>query len=148
MGEVTSVSEVEAHESVAGLEACHQDCHVGLCSRMRLHVSIFCLKNLTEPVDRKLLDLVDYFAAAIVSCSRISLCIFVGADGSERLKYLLAYVVLRSDEFYSRLLSVLFLFNEVENLKVLFHMFRFIKDKSTHFFFFYEIKSDSSYLCV
>ena len=80
MGEVTSMREVKSHEGVSRLEAGHKHCHVGLRARMRLNVCIFGFKYLTESVDRKLLYLVNYLAAAIVSCSRISLCIFVGAD--------------------------------------------------------------------
>ena len=80
MCEVSAVRKVKTHECLARSEACHHDCHVGLRSRMRLHVCILCLEQFAKSVDGELLDLVNHLASAVISCSRITLCILVCAD--------------------------------------------------------------------
>jgi 2-methylisocitrate lyase-like PEP mutase family enzyme len=60
---------------------------------VRLNVGIFSVIDLAETVDRKLLDLVDDLAAAIVPLARVALRVLVGAYGPHRLKHVVAYVV-------------------------------------------------------
>ena len=111
---------------------------------MRLYVCILGFKYLTKSVDCKLLDLVYDFASAIISGTRISFCVFVGADGAKGLQYLVGNVVFRCNEFNSRGLSVFLFLYQIKNLKILFHVSSFIEYKNSHFFVFYEIKKLSS----
>jgi hypothetical protein len=77
---MSAMSQIQSHESVSRLEASHEYCHIGLCSGMRLDIGILSLVELAESVDGQLLYLIYDLATSIVSCSRVSLCIFVGAD--------------------------------------------------------------------
>ena len=88
---------------------------------MRLYVCVFCTIYFAEAIDSYLLDLVYYFTSAIIAFSRISLSVFVCADGSHSLHDLVADIVFRSYEFKSLRLSFLFLFDKIKNLKILFH---------------------------
>ena len=98
VSQVASMRQVKSHESVAGLQACHQNCHVGLRPGMRLYVCVFGLEKLAESLYGKLLYLVDHFTTSVISRSRISLRVFVGTYRTESIEHLLADVVFRCYE--------------------------------------------------
>ena len=62
MAEVAAVAEVEADKFIARLQACHEDCHVGLRATMGLHIGIFCTEKTFHTFTGKLFYLVDHLA--------------------------------------------------------------------------------------
>ena len=65
-----AVGEVHSHERVARLEHCHINRHVRRRSAMRLDISVLGAVELLHPVNRKLLNLINNLASAIVSFTR------------------------------------------------------------------------------
>ena len=122
MRQVAAVGQVEPHEGIARLEAGEEHGHVGLGAGVRLHVGVLGVEKLAQAVDGQLLDLVDDFAATVVTRSGIAFCVFVGTHAAERLQHLFAHEVFRSNEFDAFALPLFFLADQVGNLDVLFHM--------------------------
>ena len=121
VGEVTAVSEVEAHKGVTGLEAGHEYCHIGLGAGVGLHIRILGIEEFLEAVDSKLFDLVDDLAAAVIPCARITLCILVGANAAKSLEHLFADKILGSDELDTFGLTLFLFPQQVGNFNILFH---------------------------
>ena len=119
--EVPALREVESHEFVAGFEACHEYSHIGLCSRVRLHVDPLCTEDFFEPFYGEVLAFVYNFTPAVVTFAGVALGIFVGEARPHGLHYLVADKVLGSDEFDSFQLTLMFAFDNVENGIVSFH---------------------------
>ncbi len=122
VGKVTAHGEVETHEGVAGFEDGHGDCHVGLGAGVRLDVCPAGTIYLFQPVDGQLFNLVYHHAPAIVAFARIPFGIFVRADRTHGLHYLVGNVILGCDEFESALLAGALFPDQVENLKIFFHI--------------------------
>jgi hypothetical protein len=121
VGKVPSAVEIQAHEGVAGFQARKVNGSVGLCPGVRLDIRIFAVEELAKPVDGELLHLVYDFAASIVAVSRITFRVFVGEYRTERVKYIIAHEVFRSDEFDAVSLAFLLLLYKFRDLKILFH---------------------------
>ena len=51
VAQMASVAQVHAHKLVAGLQARHEDCHISLCSAMRLNVCPFGTKKFLGSFD-------------------------------------------------------------------------------------------------
>ena len=64
----------------------------------------------------QILDLVNYLASAVVPFSRVSLRIFVGADGTHGLEDIVAHIILRRNQFKSGRLPFLLIPNQIEDL--------------------------------
>ena len=69
-----------------GCERRHVDGHVGLRARVRLDVRVLGAEQLLRAVDRRLLDLVDDLAAAVVAPARIALGVLVRRHRADRLE--------------------------------------------------------------
>ena len=98
MGQVSPLGKVQSHKGIARLQAGHDDGHVRLGARMRLHVGIFRVIQLAEPVDGQLLNLVHHLTPTIVAFARIAFRIFIG------------------DEFQSGRLPLFLFLDKVKNL--------------------------------
>ncbi len=77
VAEVSAVAEVEADEFVAGLEACHEYCHICLSARVRLYIGVLSSEELLYAADSEVFNLVDYLAAAIIAFSGVAFGILV-----------------------------------------------------------------------
>ena len=75
---------------------------------MRLHVGVIGAEQLLGAVDGQLLDLVDVFAATVVTLARITFGIFVGQAAALSLHHALAGVVLRGDQLDVIFLTLIF----------------------------------------
>lgn len=113
---------VEAHESIARFQACHENSHIGLCAGVRLHIGILGIEKLADPVNGQLLDLVHHFATAIITCLRITFGILVRADRSQSRKDLVGNEIFRSDKLQTIALTLLLFLNQIQNLNILFHI--------------------------
>ena len=113
--QVTAVSEVQAHESVARFHHSHEHSHVGLGTRVRLHVGIFGAKELLEAFDGKRFSFVHHLTATVVAVSGVSFGIFVCKARTHGLHNLVANKVFRCDKFDAFFLALVFAFNNVEN---------------------------------
>lgn len=89
---------------------------------MRLDVGIFCVIDLAEPVNGDLLYLVNDLTSAVISLARITFCVLVCADGAHGFKNMVTHIVLRGNKFQSGSLPVLFVSDQIEYLKILFHI--------------------------
>ena len=116
------MSQVQAHELVAGLEACHEHGHVGLCARVGLDVGILGAEQLLDAVDGQVLGLVDTLAAAIVAVAGIALGIFVGQAAAHGLHHLLAHEVLAGDQLDAVQLALMLFLDDVKQYFVSFHV--------------------------
>ena len=93
MGQVSALGKIQSHKGIARLQAGHDDGHVGLGARMRLHIGIFRIIQLAEPVDGQLLNLVHHLTPTIVAFARIAFRIFIGADAAHGFQYLIAHII-------------------------------------------------------
>ena len=82
MGQVAAVGQIHADDRVAGLEQRHIGGEVGLRAGMRLHIGIFCAKELLGAVDGDLLDDVGIFTAAVVAFAGVALGVFIGQNAA------------------------------------------------------------------
>ena len=116
------MSEIKTHESVAGLEACHEDSHIGLGTRVGLHIGILGSEKLFQTVLSKCFSLINHLAAAIVAVTGVSFGILVGQTGAHGLHHLGRNEVLAGDEFNALLLTLMFTVDNVENDVVALHI--------------------------
>ena len=122
VGKVSAHREVEAHEGIPGFEDSHRDGHVCLCAGMGLHVCPAGTVELLGTLDGDGLALVHHLASAVVALAGIALGVFVGHHAAHGLQDLVGNVVLRRNEFQAVLLTGALLADQVENLKIFFHM--------------------------
>ena len=158
MRKVTAVGEIQTHKCISRLETSHKHRHICLRTRVRLHICILCIKELAYSVYCKLLNLVHHFTTAIIPCSGITLRIFVGAYGAERLQHLITYKILRSYKLYAIHLTIFLFLKKFSNFQILFHISCNIIRKSDyptlHVRIIYkysqsiQIKSIFSYICI
>ena len=94
VGKMAAVTQVESHKAVTRFQAGELHGHIGLRSRMRLHICILRSVNLLEAVDCELLDLVHNLTTSIISCSGITLGILVCANRAKCLKHLVTDIIL------------------------------------------------------
>ena len=127
MREVATVIQVHTHEGITGLQYGKQYGGVSLSTGVRLHVSILCTEQFADTVDGKLLHLIYYLTAAIVTVSGITLGVFVGQITAHSLHDLIADEVLRRNQFNTFQLTLMLFLNELKNRIVSFHcLFSFI----------------------
>ena len=88
VAQMAAVVEIHAHEGIAGFEYRHEHGHIGLRTRVGLHVDVFGIEELLEAFAGYGLGLVDHLTAAVVAVSRIALGIFVGQAGAHGLHHL------------------------------------------------------------
>src|SRR5574344_985461 len=117
------MSEVEAHECVAGLQYSKQNGSVCLCARVWLHVGILSSEEFAYTVDGELLHLVNHTASAIVALARITLGILVGEVRTHSLHHLVTDKILRSNQFHAFQLALVLFLDKVKNLLISFHFF-------------------------
>ena len=98
VGQVTAVIEAHAHDGVAGLGQRHEHGGIGLRTRVRLHVGVFAVEQLTGAGNGQLLGDVDMLAAAVVALGRVAFGVLVGEDRALRRHYGRAGIVFRGDE--------------------------------------------------
>ena len=115
------MSQIEAHELVTRLEACHEDSHVGLSARVGLYVNVLSTEDLFEALDGEILALVNTLATTVVAVSRITLGILVGQATAHGLHDLFTDEVLTGNEFNAVLLTQMFALDNVKNRFVSFH---------------------------
>ncbi len=119
MGQVTTVSQIHAHQSVTGLQQSHLNSHVGLSAGVGLHVDIGAVEDLLGALDGDVLNNVHLLAAAVVAGTGITLGILVGQSGALSHLNGLAGEVLGSDQLNVSLLTVDFTLNGGSDLGVL-----------------------------
>ncbi len=78
MGKMAAMVEVHTHKGVARLETCHENCHIGLCAGMRLHIGIFRPEKLLQTILSKGLRFVNHLATAIIAVAGITFGVLVG----------------------------------------------------------------------
>ena len=78
--EMASFGQAQAQDAVTRLHEGKVGGHVGVRTRVRLHVRVFGAKELLRPVDSEPLDLIDELAAAVITLAGIPLSILVGQD--------------------------------------------------------------------
>ena len=109
VGQVTAGVEGHAEDLVAGLTDGHGDSHVSLCAGMGLDVGIVAAEKLLGSLDGEGLELVDDFAAAVVTLARITFGIFIGEDRAHGQDDGLGNDVFRGDQFDVATLSLILL---------------------------------------
>ena len=112
---------VQSHECVAGLQHSEQYGSIGLCSRVRLNIGILCTEDFLYALDGKVLYDIYHLATAIVTFARESLSILVGKVRTHSVHYLFTHKVLGSNQLHTFQLTLMFSFDQVENLLVFFH---------------------------
>jgi hypothetical protein len=64
------MGKIETHDGIAGLEDCRVCRLIRLRAGMRLHVDVFGAEQLLRTVARDLFNLIDEFAAAVITLTR------------------------------------------------------------------------------
>ena len=111
MGQMTAVGQIHAQHCIAIFEDCLVYSSISVGTGMRLHVSMFCTKDLLGTIYRHLFYFVYEFASAIVSLSRVAFCILVGQRASHSFHDLIIYKVLGCDHFDFGFLTIDFTFH-------------------------------------
>ena len=78
MRKVTTVVEIQSHESIARFENSEQNGSISLCSRVRLNIGILSTEDFLDTLDGKVLYDINNLATAIVTFARETFCILVG----------------------------------------------------------------------
>ena len=105
---MAALIERHAEELVARLQQRHEHGLVGLRARVRLHVGEGAVEEFPGALDRQVLGLVHFLAAAVVAATRIAFGIFVGQYRARRLEHGPGNDVLRRDQFDQLALAVQF----------------------------------------
>jgi hypothetical protein len=105
---VAALVELHAHDDVARLDEAEVHAHVRLRAGVRLHVGVRHAEQRLCPIDRERLDLVDEFAAAVITAARIALGVLVGKHRTDGLEHGVRSEVLRGDHLERVPLAVLF----------------------------------------
>ena len=96
MSKMTSLRQIESHKCISRFKYSHHNCHIGLCSGMRLDIGILGIINLAQSVNSQLLNLINHLATAIISLSGVTFCIFVGTYRPHCFHNLSGDIVFRS----------------------------------------------------
>src|SRR5207245_1959490 len=118
VGQVPALRERERHDAVAGTEEREVGRHVRLRPGVRLHVRMLGAEQRLRPVDRKLLDLVDDLAAAVIAFVRQPLRVLVGERGTLRLQHRLGDEVLAGDQLQPLRLPLRLFADEARDLGI------------------------------
>ena len=118
---MAAVRQIEAHERIAGFQHGEENGHVGLCAGVGLYVGVLGAVQFANTFDGKVLDLIHHLTTAVVTCGRITLRILVGQYGAHGLHHLVADKIFRRDQLDAVHLTVPFLRNEVEYLRISLH---------------------------
>ena len=90
---------VETEERIPRIEDCQKDSGVGLRPGMRLDVSPFSPKEVLDTFDGDGFALVHHLATAVVAFAGITLGVLVSQATAHCLHHLIAYKILRSNQF-------------------------------------------------
>ena len=101
-------AEVQAHESVAGIEQRQEHGLVHLAAGIGLDIGEAGAEQLLGALDRQGLDHIDKFAAAIIALAGIAFGIFVGQDRALGFQHRFGDDVLGSDQLDLVLLALQF----------------------------------------
>ncbi len=85
--QMAAVVEAQRENRVAGLQNGHVDGHVRRRPRVGLHVRVLGAEELLRAIDRKLFDLIDDLAPAVVALAGIPLRVLVGRHGAHGLEH-------------------------------------------------------------
>ena len=116
---MAALVEGETHDGVAALQERVVDRHVGLSAGMRLHVGVFGAEEGLGAFARKLLDLVDDLAAAVVAPSGIALRVLGGEHRADRLQHGERGVALGGNQLQVRARALLLVVDERCDLGIL-----------------------------
>ena len=122
MREVTAVVKIHSHEGVARFQHSQQNGCVGLGTRVRLNVGIFCSEEFFHTFNSKCFHLVNHLAASVIAFSRVSFSILVGEIGAHGFHYLVTNKVLTGNQFHSFQLALMLFLNQLEDFVVSFHV--------------------------
>src|SRR4029079_7134434 len=118
VGEVAAVRELEREDRVARLQRRHVHGHVRLRAGVRLDVRVLGAEQLLRTVDRRLLDLVDDLAAAVVAPPGVALGVLVGRHRPDGLEDRGPGEVLGGDQLDLAALALVFLAEQLRDVRV------------------------------
>ena len=118
VGEMAALRKIHAHHGISQLQQGKIHSQIGLCTAVRLHIGIFCTKQLTGTVDGQLLHFVHKLAAAVIAVAGITLGIFIGKHAAHGGHYGGAYDVFTGDQFDIAALAVQLTAHTGSNLRV------------------------------
>ena len=84
---MAAVREIHSENGIARLERGHIDRDIGLRAGVRLHVGVLGAEELLRAVDRKLLGLVDEFAAAVIALRAVAFGVLIRQHRAHRFEH-------------------------------------------------------------
>ena len=105
VGEVPAVVEAQAQNGVSGLEQGLVDGHVGVSTRVGLHVGVVGPEQGLDPLAGQVLHLVDVHVSAVVPLAGVALGVLVGQHRAAGLQYGRRSKVLGGDQLQGRVLT-------------------------------------------
>ena len=110
--------QIHSHDLVSRLKHGEHNCHICLCTGMWLNIDIFTAEQLLCSLSCKIFHNIHALTSAIISFSRISLCIFIRQRTSHSCHDCFAHPVLRGDQLDMGVLSLHLCFYRICNLRI------------------------------
>ena len=92
--EMTAMGQIHAKHLISRLQHSKKDRHIGLCTRMGLHIYILTAKDLFRSCNSQILHHVHTLAAAVISLSGITFRILIGQRAAHGRHHRFTYPVL------------------------------------------------------
>ena len=105
MRQVSAVCQVHSEHDVARLQHRETDGHVGLRTRVRLHVGVFGAEQRLRPRDSRAFDDVHVLATTVVTLAWVAFRVLVRQHRAGRLEHGTADEVLRRDQLQAGVLA-------------------------------------------
>jgi hypothetical protein len=81
-----------------------------------LDIDVVCTEELFRPLNRQILCNIHKLAAAVITSTRIALCIFIGKLTTHGFQYSTAHEVLRCNQLELLVLPISLVLNNLQNL--------------------------------
>ena len=94
MCQMSAMCQIHSHKCIARLQNSEEYCHICLCTGMWLNIDIFTSKQLLCTLSCKIFHYIDILTSAIITLSRISLCVLVRKRTSHSCHNCLGYDIL------------------------------------------------------
>ncbi len=111
VGEVSAMSQIEAHDGVAGLKNRRERCLIRLRTGVGLHVDVFSAKKFFRAVTGDFFDLIDVFTTAVIALAGITFGVFIGEDASRGFEDGFGRKVFTGDQLDLAILAIGFFLN-------------------------------------
>src|ERR1700676_4417197 len=120
VSQMSAMRQIQSEDGVAGLQDARVRFHVGLRSRVRLHVRVLGSKKFLRPVARQVFDNVSVLASSVIPLAGIALSIFVGEYRTCSFEHGFADEILRGNQLQTFVLAASLVIDRCSDLWISF----------------------------